>query len=606
MIRTGSRDPQVDPGLAGEVVIATGAARGIGRATAELLAAAGALVLAVDLDEEVRDVVRALPGDGHRALVADLADLATHEGVVAAASAMGPLRGIAHMAGVLRRRSSLADVSEDDWDFQHDVNLKAAFFLCRTVGTALQSAGRGGRIVAFASQGWWSGGFGGSVVYAASKGGVVSFVRGLARTYGAGRHHGQRRRTGSHRHADDAGRHDRRGHEGDGRRGSARSPRAAVGGGRAGPVPAFGPGLVRFGRDAQRERRLAHVLNAMTRMGMASAIDTEARTVELTMGEAINRALGEALEREPDMMLLGQDIGAYGGTFGVTRGLFDRYGDDVVRDCAAVRVGHGGLRHRARDRRRPRRRRDRVLRLRRRGDGPGLQPGREAALLHGRQARGAARHPLPIVARMGMGPQHSQSLEAWFMHIPGLKIAMPADAPDAYGLMRTALLDRNPVLFIENVRLYGRRAAVDLDADPDPLRPGAHRCARAATPPSSALSGMVHEALAAADELAQRGISVEVIDPRTLAPFDMETIVASVKTTQHLVVTHDAHRTCGVGCGDRSAVRWSRPSTTSTRRSSASAASTCPVPSGPAADRGLPDADGIVAAVERSLARGAA
>jgi NAD(P)-dependent dehydrogenase (short-subunit alcohol dehydrogenase family) len=88
------------------------------------------------------------------------------------------------MAGVLRRRDSLAEISEDDWDFQHDVNLKAGFFLCRAVGTALQSAGRGGRIVAFASQGWWSGGFGGSVVYAASKGGVVSFVRGLARTYG--------------------------------------------------------------------------------------------------------------------------------------------------------------------------------------------------------------------------------------------------------------------------------------------------------------------------------------------------------------------------------------------------------------------------------------
>lgn len=166
------------------MVIATGAARGIGRATVEILAAAGAHVLAVDIDDDVRQVVAALPGDGHEALVCDLADLATHDGVVAAAAAMGPLRGIAHMAGVLRRRSSLAEVSEDDWDVQHDVNLKAAFFLCRTVGTALQSAGRGGRIVAFASQGWWSGGFGGSVVYAASKGGVVSFVRGLARTYG--------------------------------------------------------------------------------------------------------------------------------------------------------------------------------------------------------------------------------------------------------------------------------------------------------------------------------------------------------------------------------------------------------------------------------------
>ena len=184
VIRTGSSEPHVDPGLAGEVVIATGAARGIGRATVELLAAAGARVLAVDIDEDVRAVARALPGAGHEALVCDLTDLGSHQAIVDAATAMGPLRGIAHMAGVLRRRSSLAEITEDDWDFQHDVNLKAGFFLCRVVGSALQSAGRGGRIVAFTSQGWWSGGFGGSVVYAASKGGVVSFVRGLARTYG--------------------------------------------------------------------------------------------------------------------------------------------------------------------------------------------------------------------------------------------------------------------------------------------------------------------------------------------------------------------------------------------------------------------------------------
>jgi NAD(P)-dependent dehydrogenase (short-subunit alcohol dehydrogenase family) len=174
----------IDPGLAGEVVVATGAARGIGRATVELVASAGALVLAVDIAEEVRDVVAGLPGEGHRAVVCDLADHATHQHIVDVAAEMGPLRGIAHMAGVLRRRSSLADVTEADWDFQHDVNLKAGFFLCRTVGTALQAAGRGGRIIAFASQAWWSGGYGGSVVYAATKGGVVSFVRGLARTYG--------------------------------------------------------------------------------------------------------------------------------------------------------------------------------------------------------------------------------------------------------------------------------------------------------------------------------------------------------------------------------------------------------------------------------------
>jgi NAD(P)-dependent dehydrogenase (short-subunit alcohol dehydrogenase family) len=171
-------------GLEGQVVIATGAARGIGQAVTEAIAAAGAHVLAVDRDEAVRDVVAALPGAGHAALVCDLADLDSHAEVVRRAQELGPLRGIAHMAAVLRRRASLAEVTVEDWDVQHDVNLRASFFLCREVGMALQAAGRGGRIVAFSSQGWWSGGFGGSVVYAATKGGVVSFTRGLARTFG--------------------------------------------------------------------------------------------------------------------------------------------------------------------------------------------------------------------------------------------------------------------------------------------------------------------------------------------------------------------------------------------------------------------------------------
>ncbi len=172
-------------GLDGQVVIATGAARGIGRATVEAIASTGARVLAVDLSDEVRGVVAGLPGDGHEAMVGDLSDLSLHATIVDRALAMGPLWGLAHMAAVLRRRNSLEELTEEDWDVQHDVNLKAGFFLCRAVGLALRDGGRGGRIVAFTSQGWWTGGFGGSVVYAASKGGVVSYARGLARTLGA-------------------------------------------------------------------------------------------------------------------------------------------------------------------------------------------------------------------------------------------------------------------------------------------------------------------------------------------------------------------------------------------------------------------------------------
>ena len=269
-------------------------------------------------------------------------------------------------------------------------------------------------------------------------------------------------------------------------------------------------------------------------------------TTTLTMSEAINRALREALDRPEPMMLLGQDIGPYGGTFGVTRGLWDRYGEEIVRDGPLCESGTVGF----------------AIGLAVTGvravceieffDFVGVamdQIFNQAAKLH-YFTGGKLTVPLvirtPIVARIGMGPQHSQSLEAWFMHIPGLKLAIPSNAADAYGLMRTALLDRNPVLFVENVRLYGRRSEVELDAAPIPF--GSARIVREGSDATVvALSGMVDEAVAAADTLAGRGISVEVIDPRTLAPLDLETILASVRKTLRVAVAHDAHKTGGFG-----------------------------------------------------------
>ena len=269
-------------------------------------------------------------------------------------------------------------------------------------------------------------------------------------------------------------------------------------------------------------------------------------TTTLTMSEAINRALDEALARPEPMMLLGQDIGPYGGTFGVTRGLWERYGDEVVRDGPLCESGTVGF----------------AIGLAVTGvravceieffDFVGVamdQIFNQAAKLH-YFTGGKLSVPLvirtPIVSRIGMGPQHSQSLESWFMHIPGIKIAIPSNAPDAYGLLRTALRDANPVLFVENVRLYGRRADVDLSSAPIPF--GSARVVREGSDATVvALSGMVDEAVAAADELSGRGISVEVIDPRTIAPLDMETILGSVRRTMHVAVAHDAHRTGGFG-----------------------------------------------------------
>lgn len=173
-------------GIEGKGVVVTGAAGGIGSATARMFAQEGARVLAVDLEQEAVDaVVATFPDpDRHLAAAADMRDLAGHDSLLRrAAETFGTFDVLAHCAAVLRRRFTIDEVTEDDWDFQIEVNLKATFFLNRTAATLLKEEGRGGRIVNFSSQGWWTGGFGGSVVYAASKGGVTSMTRGLARTY---------------------------------------------------------------------------------------------------------------------------------------------------------------------------------------------------------------------------------------------------------------------------------------------------------------------------------------------------------------------------------------------------------------------------------------
>ncbi len=170
--------------LTGNVVIVTGATGGIGSATTRRLARDGARVWAVDLAQPPIDKLLAeLPGSGHRGTAMNLADLARQEEFIDEVAATGiNLVGLVHTAAVLRRRNSIDDVTEDDWDFQIDTNLKATFFLDRFVARVLIAQGKGGSIVNFSSQGWWTGGFGGSVVYAASKGGIVSMSRGLARS----------------------------------------------------------------------------------------------------------------------------------------------------------------------------------------------------------------------------------------------------------------------------------------------------------------------------------------------------------------------------------------------------------------------------------------
>jgi 3-oxoacyl-[acyl-carrier protein] reductase len=173
-------------GIEGKAVLVTGAAGGIGRAIAEAFATAGARVAIHDLrDDAIAALLGGLDGEGHVAFAGDLRDPTEPPALVdAVREALGRIDALVHTAAVIVRRDDLRDVAVEDVDLQQEVNVRAAFLLDRAAAEAMKEQGGGGRIVNFTSQGWWTGGFDGSVVYAATKGGIVSMTRGLARSYG--------------------------------------------------------------------------------------------------------------------------------------------------------------------------------------------------------------------------------------------------------------------------------------------------------------------------------------------------------------------------------------------------------------------------------------
>jgi len=267
---------------------------------------------------------------------------------------------------------------------------------------------------------------------------------------------------------------------------------------------------------------------------------------EITYRQALNEALAEEMERDPTVFIMGEDVAIYGGAYGVTRGLYERFGEERVRDTAiseAAIVGAGlgaaitGMRPVTE-----------IMYV----DFMGLcmdQLNNQVAKIR-YMFGGKTKVPLVIRTQGGagrtLGAHHSQSLESWFIHIPGIKVVMPSVPYDAKGLLKSSIREDNPVLFIEHKMLYNTKGEVPEGEYTLPI--GVADVKREGEDVTVvAYSRMMLFALEAAEELEQEGISIEVIDPRTLLPLDIDTIVNSVKKTNRAIIVEEDCRTGGTG-----------------------------------------------------------
>lgn len=267
---------------------------------------------------------------------------------------------------------------------------------------------------------------------------------------------------------------------------------------------------------------------------------------KISFSTAINEAIAEEMRRDESVFLIGEDVGLFGGVFGVSAGLFDEFGEERVRDTPisenAIIGGSLGA----------------AL--------MGMRPiaeimfadfvacAMDQVVNQAAKARfmSGGKADVPLTMRIVNGApgsaaaQHSQSPEAWFMNVPGLKIAIPSTPYDAKGLLKTAVRGADPVLFFEHKMLYSVQGEVPTEPYTVPFGEAVIR--RAGTDVTIiGIGGVLPNVLIAADKLAADGINAEVIDPRTLVPFDTETIVNSVKKTNRVVIVHEAHKRAGPG-----------------------------------------------------------
>lgn len=267
---------------------------------------------------------------------------------------------------------------------------------------------------------------------------------------------------------------------------------------------------------------------------------------EVRFGQAINRALADAMSADESVVLFGEDVAAPGGPFGVTRGLLDRFGAERVRDTpiseaaivgAAVGAAMSGLKPIVE-----------IMFM----DFVTLSI--DALVNQAAKARFmfGGQYALPMVVRLphgggiNAGPQHSQCLEAWLAHVPGLKVVCPATVADAYALTRAAITDPDPVIVVENKSLYAVKGEL-----PEPLPNVAIGKADIARPGRDATivtyGAMRDVSLAAASTLAKDGIEAEVVDLRSLQPWDETAVLASLARTHRLVIAHEAVEAFGIG-----------------------------------------------------------